>query len=59
MFLVDEIVREPQLLSSVCLYGIEAILTIVMLIYISKYDIFHAAKENIYLNAMLAASKVQ
>lgn len=59
MFLIDEIVSKPQLFSSIFLYGVEAILTIIMLIYISKTDESSIAKDNLYLNAMLTASTMQ
>lgn len=59
MFLIDEIVSKPQLFSSVFLYGVEAILTIIMLVYIVKADESHITKDNLYLNAMLTASWMQ
>ncbi len=59
MFLLTEMVSKPHLLSSYYLFGIEAILTIFMLIYISKNEIFHTSENNIFVKAMLAASKVQ
>ncbi len=59
MFLIDVIVRKPQLFSSVFLYGVEAILTIVMLIYILNADESHITKDNLYFNAMLTASWMQ
>ncbi len=59
MFLLGEIVSKPHLISSFYLFGIEAILTIVMLIYISKQEIFHTSDNNIFSNAMLAAAMVQ
>ncbi len=59
MFLIDEIVSKPQLFSSVFLFGVEAILTIIMLVYILKTDESHITKDNINLNAMLTASWMQ
>jgi hypothetical protein len=59
MFLIDEIVSKPQLFSSIFLYGVEAILTIIMLVYISKTDESSITKDNLYLNAMLTASTMQ
>lgn len=59
MFLIDEIVSKPKLFSSVFLFGVEAILTIIMLIYILKADESHITKDNLYLNAMLTASRMQ
>ena len=58
MFLLDEMVSKPHLFSSF-LIGLEAILTIFMLIYISGKEIFYTTKDNIDVNVMLAASKVQ
>ncbi|MGB8451992.1 MAG: hypothetical protein WCD89_06630 [Anaerocolumna sp.] len=58
MFLLAEMVSKPHLIFSFYLFGIEAILTIIMFIYISKHEMFYASENNIFTNAMLTTSMV-
>jgi hypothetical protein len=52
-------VNKLHLYPSIYLFGLETILTILMLIYLSKNDMVQTSKNNIYDNVMLAASKMQ
>lgn len=53
------LVYRTRLYPSIYLFGLEALLTIFMLIYLSKNDKLPTSKDNLYMNVMLAASKMQ
>jgi hypothetical protein len=59
VFLLGEAVSKSHLFFSFYLFGIEAVLTVFMLIYINKNEIHYTTEDNIFLKIMLAATRVQ
>lgn len=53
------LVHRTLLYPSIYLFGLEALLTIFMLIYLSNNDKLQTSKDNLYITVMLAASKMQ
>ncbi len=59
MILLGEVVSKSHLFFPFYLFGMEAVLTVFMLIYIYKNEILYTTEVNIFLKTMLAATRVQ
>ncbi|GEM_PF-6440720 len=59
MFLPGEVFMKTHLFISFFLFGLEALLTVFMFIYMNKKERIPTSEDNILVKTMLAASRVQ